>query len=350
MRTLAAALLVVLAAAACTSAQPTATNSTSTTSSAPDSLDTEAATANAPAEFDLVLGDPLIDHLRQSRHLIFDYGLRFPDNILDARSECVSSAFLEVLGADLFAQLGLEGPVATVKFGDLSDDTAAEVSVALAECGTTLSIIRAVLHVQLHPAIGSCVERKIVDDSLEPEIIHQFGLQPETVSTAPFSDLAATCREEQLDQFDVSIGGQDREVIGDLLWEVFRVPAPSSEFETMCRSRVMTSELDEAWTDRLVEFTDGTVTVPSVGVFLRDNTTEQELLDLEQLVSNALLPLCGSPAIWLNYFYELNLAPDDLRCLSAGASSQLFDYLNSAPAQSEVQQAVNALLDRCGAP
>ena len=111
----------------------------------------------------------------------------------------------------------------------------------------------------------------------------------------------------------------------------------------------MTSELDEAWTDRLVQFSDGNITISSISVFLRDSTTEQEAFDLEYLVSGALLPLCGSPATWLDHFYELNLSPDELRCLSAGANSQLTGYLNSAPAQREVQQTVSALLDRCGA-
>ena len=349
MRTLAAALFIVLAASACTSAQSSEPESSPVTSLDPASPDIEVATTNTPVVFEAVLGDPLIALLEQSRHLIFDYGLRFPDDFLDKRSECVSTAFLEVLGPDLFAQLGLEGPVATVQFVDLSDGMATEASLALAECEATLPIIRALLDAQLHPVIGGCVETKIVNASLEPDLIHQLGRQLDVVSTVLVADLAATCRAERIDGFGPSIGGQDRQIIGDLLWTISGVSAPNSEFETMCRSRVMTSELDEAWTDRLVQFSDGNITISSISVFLRDSTTEQEAFDLEYLVSGALLPLCGSPATWLDHFYELNLSPDELRCLSAGANSQLTGYLNSAPAQREVQQTVSALLDRCGA-
>lgn len=280
--------------------------------------------------------------------MIFDYGLRFPDEFLEERSNCVTSAYL-ALGNGLLAEHGLKPPRGTVSPAQLQPDESEEVSTALANCPGTLPMIRAVLQVELHPKIGLCVESEMVRSELESEVIRLLDGDTSLVTTDVVAELAASCRSAQIGRLDPPRGGDDRRLTGELLWALAGTPAPTSEFEAMCRDRMMMAELDDRWVERFLDYGDGELTRVSLGQFIRDETTEQEVFDLWILMGNALLA-CGSNVVYLNDTHHLNLSPDDLRCLSPRyPGSRLLGYVANAPSQAELEDTMRELADRCGA-
>ena len=227
--------------------------------------------------------------------------------------------------------------------------SAEEAADLIAECDGTDALIRAILQATLHPSIAPCVETDISDRNVEAQVIRELTGDIPFRGTPLVTAATEKCRETELEKFGPAQASEDKIVLANLLWRLSGASPATSIFEEQCRERVVTNNLDEVLFKRMLSASSGALTEESISEFIRSEATDAELFELNYLIEGGLLPFCGTNVAYLDYFYDLNLPSESLRCLATrSADRTLTGFVARAQPVPELVAAVERLEALCG--